>query len=150
MNTKSFLIADDDEQFQHLLEDILVKIYSDDTVTVLHAATGTEAVSIFEDRTENKEFIDVVITDYAMPEATGSDVIDHVMKKNPTPVVVVSAVAEAWEHDFIQEGAIYFLPKPFDYATAKNVMDAATSLKIDHDDIKKASEAIERLKSLET
>jgi YesN/AraC family two-component response regulator len=46
-----------------------------------HAATGKEAISIFEDRTNKKEFIDVVITDYAMPEATGSDVIDHVIKE---------------------------------------------------------------------
>ena len=81
MSAKTFLIADDDEQFRHLLEDILVKIYADDTVTILHAATGKEAISIFEDRTNKKEFIDVVITDYAMPEATGSDVIDYVIKE---------------------------------------------------------------------
>ncbi len=92
--------------------------------------------------------IDVVITDYAMPEATGSDVIINIINKHPTPIVVVSAVPEAHDHDFIQEGAIYFLPKPFDIDTAKNVMDTAIAMKIDQGDIDKAIEAIDRLKSL--
>ena len=42
-----------------------------------------------------------------MPEATGSDVIINIINKHPTPIVVMSAVPKAHDHDFIQEDAIY-------------------------------------------
>ena len=149
MNKKTFLVADDDDQFRLLMEEILIKIFTDEAIKVLHASNGTEAINIFEKYLNSNSPIDVVITDYAMPEATGSDVIISIINKKPTPIVVVSAVPEAHDHDFIQEGAIYFLPKPFDISTARNVMDAAIAMKIDQSDIDKATDAIDRLKSLD-
>ena len=148
MQNKTFLIADDNEQFRQLMEEILLKIFLDEDITVLHAATGTEAISVFESALAEGNTIDVVITDYAMPGATGSDVIDHIIQKHPVPIVVVSAVPEALNHDFINEGAIYFMPKPFDIASAKKVINEALSLKVNLAEIMKARDAIDRLKSL--
>ena len=145
---KSFLIADDDEQFRQLMEEILLKIFPDEDISVLHASTGTEAISVFESTLAEGNPIDVVITDYAMPEATGSDVIGHIIQKHPVPIIVVSAVPEAQTHDFINEGALYFMPKPFDIASAKKVINEALPLKVNPAEITKAREAIDRLKSL--
>ena len=148
MGNITFLIADDEVEFRQLMEEMLIKIYAGEAITILHAATGAEAISEFERSLRAGKPVDVVITDYAMPEATGSDVIEYIVGKHPVPIVVVSGVEEAQTHDFIQEGAIYFLKKPFDIATAKNVLDTALALNIDPDNITKAEEAIERLKNL--
>ena len=64
------------------------------------------------------------------------------------PIVVVSAFQEAVKHDFIQEGAIYFLKKPFNMSAAHNALHAAAALKINPQDIQKAVDAIERLRKL--
>ena len=148
MKNKTFLIADDDVQFSQLMEEILLKIYPGEEMEIRHAKTGVEAISIFKSCLKEGNPVDIVITDYAMPEATGSDVIDFIIHKHPVPIVVVSAVAEAHSHDFIQEGAIYFLPKPFDIETAKRVINRALELKVNPDEIQKAKDAIERLKSM--
>ena len=148
METKTILIADDDEQFRQLMEEIIYKIYSNIQVTVHHAGTGIEAISLFKKSIDEGAPYDVVITDYLMPGATGSKVIEEIIAIHPVPIVVVSAVPEAYKHDFIQEGAVYFLPKPFDIATARKTMNAAFALKINPEDILKAQKAIERLKSL--
>ena len=84
-----------------------------------------------------------------MPEKTGSHVIESIMKQHPVPIVVVSAFPEAQHRDFIREGAIYFLKKPFDVEAAKNALNAAAALKILPSDIQIAKEALERLKSLD-
>ena len=148
MKNKSFLIADDDSQFRQLMEEILLKVYPDEEIIIHHAETGAEAISIFKSSLTEDKPVDIVITDYAMPEATGSEVIDFIIQKHPVPIVVVSAVAEAHSHDFIQEGAIYFLPKPFDIETAKNVIHGALELNVNPDEIQKAKDAITRLKSM--
>ena len=149
MKNKIFLIADDDAQFRQLMEEILLKIYPEEEIVIRLAETGVEAISIFKSGLTEGNAVDLVITDYAMPEATGSEVIDYIIQKHPVPIVVVSAVAEAHSHDFIQEGAIYFLPKPFDIETAKNVINGALELKVNPDEIQKAKDAITRLKSMD-
>lgn len=149
MKNKIFLIADDDAQFRQLMEEILLKIYPEEEIEIHLAETGVEAISIFKSRLKEDNPVDLVITDYAMPEATGSEVIDFIIHEHPVPIVVVSAVAEAHSHDFIQEGAIYFLPKPFDIETARNVICGALELKISPDEIRKAKDAITRLKSMD-
>jgi CheY-like chemotaxis protein len=148
METKTILIADDNEQFRQLMEEIILKIFPDMNVIIHHAETGTEAIAAFKQSITDGSPFDVVITDYSMPGATGSKVIEEVISMHPVPIIVVSAVPEAYKHDFIQEGAVYFLPKPFDIATAKKTMNAAFALKINPDDIRKAYEALEQLKSL--
>ncbi|MFC1513384.1 response regulator [candidate division KSB1 bacterium] len=148
MKKRNFLVADDDENFHEILEEILLVVFPDDDINILHAINGSKAIQLFDESLKDNNPIDVVITDYAMPEASGSDVIRHVMDKHPTPVIVVSAVPEAKDKDFIQEGAIYFLPKPFDVETAREVMEKAVGLKIIQKDIDKAMEAIGRLKKI--
>jgi len=142
------MIVDDDPEFRNLMEDIIATIFPDDDVTIISAENGREAIELFDKSFENSTQIDFVITDFVMPEASGSDVIEHIMQSNPVPIVVVSAFPEALQHDFIQEGAIYFLRKPFNISAARNALNAAVALKILPNDIMKARDALDRLKNI--
>ncbi len=48
MNKRTFLVADNDDQFRLLMEEILIKIFTDEAIKVLHASNGSEAIKIFE------------------------------------------------------------------------------------------------------
>ncbi len=148
MKSAVILLADDDQEFREFMDDIIDRIFPDKEIKIVHAATGKEAIDYYLNSIETNEQLDVVITDYAMPGATGSDVIDTIIKNKPLPIIVVSAAQEAYSRDFIQEGAVYFLPKPFEIETVKQVISEALELKILPEDIKKAEEAIEKLKNL--
>jgi len=145
MSDKKFLIVDDEEDFRELLEEMLLVIYPDEKITVDHAELVAKAVTLIDKNITENSFYDVVITDYAMPKETGSSLIDYINRTHPVPIIVVSGVAEALKHDFIQEGAVYFLPKPFDINTAKNVLNEALSYRISSDEIMTAEKAIARL-----
>ncbi|MCP4724571.1 MAG: response regulator [bacterium] len=148
MKSAVILLADDDQEFREFMDDIIERIFPDKDIKVIHAATGKEAIDIYLKAIDEDTQLDVVITDYAMPGATGSEVIDTIIKKKPLPIIVVSAAQEAYSKDFIQEGAVYFLPKPFEIETVKQVITEALELNILPEDIKKAEEAIEKLKNL--
>lgn len=149
MTSRKFLIADDDPDFRELMQDIIHNVFSGDEITILQAGNGVEAIEQFEQSVDSGATVDIVITDFVMPEKTGSQVIEFIMQKHPVPIVVVSAFPEARHRDFLREGAIYFLKKPFDIASAKNALNAAVALKILPADIQIAREALERLKSLD-
>ncbi len=142
------MVADDDPEFRDLMNDIINNIFDDEEIQIVKAENGKNAIELFDKHLDEEEPIDIVVTDFVMPEASGSDVIDHIMKKHPVPIVVVSAFPEALSHDFIQEGAIYFLRKPFNVSAAKGALNAATALKIIPKDLEKAKEAIDRLRKL--
>ncbi|MFC1492537.1 response regulator [candidate division KSB1 bacterium] len=148
MKSAVILLADDDQEFRDFMDDIIERIFPDKDIEVIHAATGKEAIDFYNKAIDEGTQLDIVITDYAMPGATGSDVIDTIIKNKPLPIIVVSAAQEAYSRDFIQEGAVYFLPKPFEIETVKQVITEALELKILPEDIKKAEEAIEKLKNL--
>jgi len=149
MKDRKILIADDDQQFRELMTDIIHNLSPDEEPTIIYAENGKEAIELFDkSHAEDDKPIDVVICDFVMPEATGSDVIEHIMGTHPVPIVVVSAYQEALDHDVIQERAIYFLRKPFSIKAAHTSLNAAFALKIIPEDTIKAHEALDRLRKL--
>lgn len=148
MKNRKILVVDDDPGFRDLMQGIIFRIFNEDEVDIVVAEDGKQAIEVFDKHSSDSPVFDCIITDFVMPEATGSDVIEYVMQKNPVPIVVVSAFQEALEHDFIQEGAVSFLRKPFSMDAAKNALETAIALNIIPDDIQKARDALDRLKKL--
>ena len=145
MDRKTILFADDDKEFREFMRDAIRiiggKIHVD--FEVIEAIDGEEAVSLF-----NSHKIDFVVTDYKMPKATAVDVIRHIVNSNPVPIIVISGYKEAESVDFVAEGAIIFVRKPFelDHITKafQNAIELISS-PVDHEKAKRAIENLEKL-----
>jgi len=103
------LVADDSRAFRAILRTILAR--SPEIEVVGEAADGHEAVSqVLALRP------DVVTMDVRMPGKDGLEAIDEIMRRRPTPVVVVSAEAgpEKQQVSFraLELGAVEVLAKP--------------------------------------
>jgi len=101
------LCADDDRLIRFFLRDALTLGGYD----VVVASDGGEAIRRLDDGGP----FDLVITDYAMPVATGIKVVEHAQRTDPSlPCIVVTAY-----HDLdlamraMRAGAVGFIPKPF-------------------------------------
>ncbi len=101
------LCADDDRLIRFFLRDALTLGGYD----VVVASDGAEAIR----RLNDSGPFDLVITDYAMPVATGISVVEHAQRTDPSlPCIVVTAY-----HDLdlamraMRAGAVGFIPKPF-------------------------------------
>ena len=102
------LIAEDDAAMRELLEEIL----SDEGFETIAAANGKLAL---EKVVNEKETIDLVLTDVQMPELKGDELLAKVRQtRAETPVVVITAfgsIANAVE--MVKNGAFSYLRKPF-------------------------------------
>lgn len=91
---------------------------------VIAAADGLEGIDIFQD---HQDSVDLVVTDYCMPERNGEEVCQAVNKENPdTPVVLVSGDTSKVESDILRDFDAV-LAKPFE---AKHFLDTAVGLTI--------------------
>jgi two-component system chemotaxis response regulator CheY len=78
----------------------------------LQAGNGAEALKVL-----GKEWLDLVITDYNMPDMNGMELIhemknDEILKAIPVLVVTTEGSRQKVE-EFIQEGAAGYVKKPF-------------------------------------
>ena len=76
------------------------------------AANGREALELIE-----KEWLDIIVTDYNMPEMNGIEMLQE-MKKNdqiePVPVLVITTEGSKTKiEEFIELGAAGYIKKPF-------------------------------------
>jgi two-component system, cell cycle sensor histidine kinase and response regulator CckA len=80
--------------------------------TVLEAASGVEALQVFE---ELQEPVDLVVSDVVMPEMDGPTLLRELRKRHPDlKVIFVSGYAEDAFRKNLPEGEEFnFLPKPF-------------------------------------
>lgn len=107
-NTKTVLIADDEERILILLQaNLEIAGYQ---VVVAH--DGNEALALLEEQA-----VDAVITDMNMPGAGGLQVIDAVRAKYGVrlPVIVITAYGSV--HNAVEamhRGATDYIEKPFD------------------------------------
>jgi putative two-component system response regulator len=101
------LVADDDALIRRLLEQTLAQAGYE----VVAAQDGLEAMA----RLETTAGLDVVVTDYSMPGASGLDVVTQARRLDPTlPSIVVTAFRDLdLAMQAMQAGAIGFIPKPF-------------------------------------
>jgi len=79
--------------------------------TVFSANSGSEGMKIIEN-----EVIDLVFTDFRMPDMNGLEVIKAIKSYNPEiPVIVITAFSDTEEAVMVmKEGAFDYLPKPVD------------------------------------
>ena len=105
----TILIADDDEVFRDLLQDILAK----QNYEILQAADGQEAMDLFFEKCPG---IDLVILDVMMPKADGWEVLKTIREYSDVPVLMLTALGdEAYELLGLQNGADDYVTKPFGY-----------------------------------
>jgi two-component system response regulator AtoC len=101
------LAVDDDAAVRFTLEAVL----TDGGFTVETAAGGAAALAAFEARGA-----DIVVTDLAMPEVDGMQVLAHIRTVDPgVPVMLLTAHgSERIAVAAMKAGAYDYLPKPFD------------------------------------
>jgi two-component system chemotaxis response regulator CheY len=118
-----FLVIDDSVTMRRIIANILVRLGYPD---VLHASNGREAL----DRLA-AEPVDVVITDWYMPELSGLDFVKTVRSSPATrhiPIVIVTANAASDDiHDALELGVKSYILKPFTVETMKDKIGALIS-----------------------
>ncbi len=100
------LIVDDEPDILELMEEEF-RYCGYDTVT---AICGNDAIKILDNRK-----IDIVVSDYKMPNGNGMAVLGHVNRMAPKPkFYFVSGQADVSVDDALKAGAKKFFSKPFD------------------------------------
>jgi signal transduction histidine kinase/ActR/RegA family two-component response regulator len=109
------LIIDDEQQVRDILSDILqAKGHRVHT-----AASGQKGLDIFD-----AEAFDMVITDLAMPEVSGWDVVEAVHRENSeVPIIMVTGWGmQIGQDEWQGRGVAQVLTKPFDVRTIQRVV----------------------------
>jgi len=104
---KKILVADDEEILRMLIVDTL----EDEGFDINEAENGLEALEMLE-----KDYYDLAILDYMMPEKTGIEVVQSLSSeaKKRTSLVMLTAKAQAKDkQEAMKAGADYFMAKPF-------------------------------------
>ncbi len=113
------LIVDDEPDILELMEEEF-KYCGYNTVT---AICGNDAIKILDNGK-----IDIVVSDYKMPNGNGMAVLSHVNKLPKKPVFFfVSGQADVSVEDALRAGAKKFFSKPFDLDEL--IKDIETDLK---------------------
>ncbi len=115
------LIVDDESAVLFLLREVLEERGHD----VLSATSGVEAKTLAD--SGKLEDVELVLTDFAMPELDGLGLMAHFRRQNPElPVVLLTARgSERLAARAIKEGAFDYLPKPFELEELEAVVARA-------------------------
>ena len=150
MKKVKVLFADDDSAFREFMVEAIEDISNEIKIKldVTEAKDGSEAINLYSDAIKRKKPFNIVVTDYKMPVASGLDVIKHIIKIKPVPIIVLSAFSEPKPDEFVKEGAILFISKPFNMSVITSAISEAVSLSLVDADIKKAKEIIKELEKL--
>lgn len=113
----NILIVDDDDAVRGILFDLLADRYQCNT-----ASTAEEAFQYLE-----IEQYDAVLTDVAMPGASGIEVLKRIQLKDlDTPVIMISGKnVEHDEESLMQLGAFAFMQKPFSLDDMEYIVERA-------------------------
>lgn len=89
---------------------------------VLEAAHASEALDIL-----NRDRVDLIITDFVMPEISGVQLIERIRKHWPeTPILMMSGYLGSEVAPMVSEG-IEFVPKPVDVPVLLKTIDRMVS-----------------------
>lgn len=130
------LIIDDEESQRDSLKGFLQKKgYSVDT-----AKNGTEGIENFK-----KNYYDLVITDFKMPDITGEEVLKQCKEINPiVPVVVITAYGTIGSAvELMKSGAIDLIEKPVDLIKLLIVIEKANERNLLISENKRLKEQLE-------
>ncbi|NKB35292.1 MAG: response regulator [Pseudomonadales bacterium] len=116
--SKRILLVDDNEELLNVLEDMLKHLGHE----CISCKDPTKAIALID---ESIESVDLIITDYSMPEVSGLDIVAHCAKNYPTmPVILSTGYGDALTKNFASElGAIGLLNKPFTLTTLSQTLD---------------------------
>lgn len=119
---EKILVVDDDDSILLLLK----KLLKDFNCEIFEAGNGKDAIRITE-----KEHPDLIVTDLAMPEITGLDILKRAKEIDETvPVIIVTAHdAMASTITAIQLGAYDYISKPLDLDRFKLLIERALGSK---------------------
>jgi len=111
----TILVAEDDE----ILRELLVSLFERHGFEVLAAATGNEAIHLLEQHPA----IELVISDYYMPDGDGGDVLEFVRRRDPKRPVFIMITGQT-DLDVSAEtpGINEFLVKPFSVRELVNIV----------------------------
>ena len=109
-------MVEDDEANRTLVTTILTK----ENYRVLEAKEGREALDLLR-----KEPIDLILTDFRMPEMDGMDLLKAARKLKPHIDVILMTAHGTIETavEAMKEGAYDFVPKPFKRATLLRIIE---------------------------
>jgi DNA-binding NtrC family response regulator len=107
MNDRTILLVEDEAAQREALASLL----ADERFTVLEADTADKALNIASSKT-----IDVVITDFNLPDHDGQYVLEQIKSINPTvPVIFITAYGNVDRAvNAMKSGAFDYLTKPID------------------------------------
>lgn len=150
MKSKNVLFADDDADIRSFMKDVFQEVSEGikTDLIITEATNGAEAIQLFDQSIQKEKPFDIVVTDYIMPVASGLQVIKHVIKTHPVPIIVVSAYNRANDIDFIKEGALIFISKPFTLEQITYALSDAVSISLVKEDVEKAEKLIKILEKL--
>lgn len=122
----NILVVDDDALTLESISDVLanVKCATDcEAYELFLANNGSEALQILSD---NQNSIDLVITDIAMPDFSGFDVLASITNSSELqhiPVILLSANTDNnYVKNGFKKGAVEFIDKPFNNSELINTV----------------------------
>ncbi|MBC1210199.1 response regulator transcription factor [Listeria booriae] len=106
MTKGKILIAEDDNDINHLIYEVLTR----EGYTVTQAFSGTEAKLHW-----NNEAFDLLLCDLMLPGMTGEELIAEIIAKQSASIIVISAKNAIMDKvDLLKLGASDYITKPFD------------------------------------
>jgi DNA-binding NtrC family response regulator len=134
---KKILVVDDERS----VTDSLTLILTEAGFQVFTAHSFTEALAIL-----NHTRLDLVITDFCLPDGTGIDVITRVKNKTPETEVILMTGHGSLEItiEAIKRGAYYYLEKPYAIDRLRALVDRAlefAALKHENETLKRTLNA---------
>lgn len=106
MSLGKILIAEDDNDINHLISDVLTR----EGYTVTQAFSGTEAKLYW-----NSEVFDLLLCDLMLPGMTGEELVAEITAKQAAAIIVISAKNTVMDKvDLLKLGATDYMTKPFD------------------------------------
>ncbi len=116
-DNKTVLVVDDDRGIRYLLSVRLISA----GYMVCEAANGWEALEQMGNHS-----VDVVVTDYHMPEMNGFEFLSVCRAKWPgTPVVFFSGEQDDVAHEAVDRGAFAWVRKESEFTMLLEVLDHA-------------------------
>jgi len=120
MDRQPHILFVDDEQ---LLHNLFERLFARHGMTVTSCSNALRAMEILKEQP-----VDLVVTDFMMPDMDGLELLGHVREEYPTLRVIMITAHANVQHAvrIMQQGAIDYIPKPF--ATAELVERVKASL----------------------
>ncbi len=107
---KTILVVEDEDVLLELLRGMLEA----NGFKVITAMDGVEAVRLYSERGSE---IAVVLTDMGLPALGGWEVLEEVLKMNPSAKVICASgfLESSLRDEMIAAGAVEFIQKPYSY-----------------------------------